>query len=182
MSSISAGTTTGSALVSTGDTTGDLVLKTGSGATTAVTISGSTQVITLAAALPVGSGGTGQTTYTNGQLLIGNTTGNTLTKASLTAGSNITITPGAGSITIAASGGVSTDVGNLGVGMFAVGASLSATVAAGATTGSFRIFSSVNFGTPANQYTSVAGTWRNISGYEVQDGNSNGLGSFQRIS
>jgi hypothetical protein len=47
-------------------------------------------------------GGTGQTTYTNGQLLIGNTTGNTLTKATLTAGSNITITNGTGSISIAA--------------------------------------------------------------------------------
>lgn len=52
----------------------------------------------------VANGGTGQTTYTNGQLLIGNSTGNTLTKASLTAGTGVTITPGAGSITIAATG------------------------------------------------------------------------------
>lgn len=59
------------------------------------------QVVTLANALSVGSGGTGQTSYTNGQLLIGNTTGNTLTKATLTAGSNITITNGTGSITVA---------------------------------------------------------------------------------
>lgn len=51
--------------------------------------------------LPVNKGGTGDTTYTNGQLLIGNTTGNTLTKATLTAGSNISITNGTGSITIA---------------------------------------------------------------------------------
>jgi len=50
--------------------------------------------------LPVANGGTGQTTYTNGQLLIGNSTGNTLTKATLTAGSNISITNGTGSITI----------------------------------------------------------------------------------
>lgn len=55
--------------------------------------------------LPVANGGTGQTSYTNGQLLIGNTTGNTLAKATLTAGSGITITNGAGSITIATSGG-----------------------------------------------------------------------------
>lgn len=60
--------------------------------------------------LPVANGGTGQTSYTNGQLLIGNTTGNTLTKATLTAGSGITITNGTGSITIAASGGGSGDV------------------------------------------------------------------------
>ena len=55
--------------------------------------------------LPVANGGTGQTTYTDGQLLIGNSTGNTLAKATLTAGSGISITNGSGSITIAASGG-----------------------------------------------------------------------------
>jgi hypothetical protein len=52
--------------------------------------------------LPIANGGTGQTTYTDGQLLIGNTTGNTLTKATLTAGNGITITNGNGRIEIAA--------------------------------------------------------------------------------
>ena len=61
--------------------------------------------LTLGAALPAASGGTGQNTYTDGQLLIGNSTGNTLTKATLTAGSGIVITNGAGSISIASSGG-----------------------------------------------------------------------------
>jgi hypothetical protein len=51
----------------------------------------------------VAKGGTGQTSYTDGQLLIGNSTGNTLSKATLTAGSNVTITNGPGTITIAAS-------------------------------------------------------------------------------
>jgi hypothetical protein len=51
------------------------------------------------------NGGTGQSTYTDGQLLIGNTTGNTLTKTTLTAGNGVTITNGSGAITIAASGG-----------------------------------------------------------------------------
>ena len=46
-------------------------------------------------------GGTGQTSFTDGQLLIGNSTGNTLTKSTLTAGSGISITNGAGSISIA---------------------------------------------------------------------------------
>jgi len=55
--------------------------------------------------LPVANGGTGSGSYTNGQLLIGNTSGNTLTKATLTAGSGISITNGGGSITIASSGG-----------------------------------------------------------------------------
>jgi hypothetical protein len=60
--------------------------------------------------LAVDNGGTGQTSFTDGQLLIGNSTGNTLTKASLTAGSGVTITPGAGSIEIAFTGPGSGDV------------------------------------------------------------------------
>jgi hypothetical protein len=55
--------------------------------------------------LPVGNGGTGQTTYTDGQLLIGNSSGNTLTKATVTAGTGISVTNGNGSITLASSGG-----------------------------------------------------------------------------
>lgn len=54
--------------------------------------------------LAVANGGSGQTTYTDGQLLIGNSTGNTLTKATITAGSGISVTNGSGSITIAATG------------------------------------------------------------------------------
>lgn len=50
--------------------------------------------------LPVTNGGTGQTTYTDGQLLIGNSSGNTLTKSTLTAGTNVAITNGNGSITV----------------------------------------------------------------------------------
>lgn len=50
------------------------------------------------------NGGTGETTYANGQLLIGNAAGG-LTKATLTAGSNVTITNGDGAITIASTGG-----------------------------------------------------------------------------
>ena len=57
----------------------------------------------ISGTLPVAKGGTNVATIpTNGQLLIGNGTGYTL--ASLTAGSNITITPGAGTISIAATG------------------------------------------------------------------------------
>lgn len=50
-------------------------------------------------------GGTGQATYSNGQILIGNSLSGGLTPATLTAGSNITITNGNGTITIASSGG-----------------------------------------------------------------------------
>jgi hypothetical protein len=56
--------------------------------------------------LPVGNGGTGLTsTPSNGQLDIGNGTG--FTRTTLSAGSNVTITNGVGSITIAASSGAS---------------------------------------------------------------------------
>ena len=50
------------------------------------------------------NGGTGETTYSNGQLLIGNASGG-LTKATLTGGTNVTITNGNGSITIDATAG-----------------------------------------------------------------------------
>ena len=75
-----------------------------SGGTTGLTPStASAGAIVLAGTLGVANGGTGQTTYTNGQLLIGNSTGNTLSKATLTAGNGISITNGAGSITVAQS-------------------------------------------------------------------------------
>jgi hypothetical protein len=50
----------------------------------------------------VDHGGTGQTGFTDGQLLIGNSTGFTLAKSTLTAGTGISITNGSGAITIAA--------------------------------------------------------------------------------
>jgi hypothetical protein len=92
------------------DATDTLVGKNTSDILTNKTISGATNSFTnisLTAAvtgtLPVANGGTNQTSYTDGQLLIGNSTGNTLAKSTLTAGSGITITNGAGSITIASS-------------------------------------------------------------------------------
>jgi hypothetical protein len=57
--------------------------------------------------LPVARGGTGQSTFTNGQLLIGKTDG-TLAKSTLTAGTNVTITNADGAITINAGGGSDT--------------------------------------------------------------------------
>lgn len=71
-----------------------------------VNTSGQLDIATgVSGTLSKSNGGTGQTSYTDGQLLIGNTTGNTLTKATLTAGSGIAVTNGAGSITIASTGG-----------------------------------------------------------------------------
>jgi hypothetical protein len=85
----------------------------GSAATLANSDAGGQSAITAinsatTGAINVARGGTGQTSYTNGQLLIGNSTGNTLTKATLTAGSGVTITNGGGSITISSP----TEMGN----------------------------------------------------------------------
>ena len=99
--------------ITTAPANGALLIGNGTGYTSATVTAGSgisvtngSGSITVAAStIPVANGGTGQTTYTDGQLLIGNTTGNTLSKATLTAGSGITVTNGAGAITIAASGG-----------------------------------------------------------------------------
>jgi hypothetical protein len=54
--------------------------------------------------LNTGNGGTGVTSYSSGQLLIGNSVGS-LTPATLTQGSGISISNGNGSITISATGG-----------------------------------------------------------------------------
>ncbi len=69
-----------------------------SGYTAATLVVGSLE----AATTPIGvsSGGTGQTTYENGELLIGNTNGNTLSKRTITGNDGITITNGNGSIEI----------------------------------------------------------------------------------
>ena len=91
----------------TGDVTvtNDGVLSFSGGTTGLTPATATTGDVTLGGTLAVANGGTGQNSYTDGQLLIGNSTGNTLSKATLTAGSGVTITNGAGSITIAASGG-----------------------------------------------------------------------------
>jgi hypothetical protein len=94
-----------------------------SGGSTGLTPStATTGAVVLAGTLDVNNGGTGQTSYTDGQLLIGNTTGNTLTKSTLTAGSGVTITNGAGAITIATSGTFITTAPSTKTADFTVGA------------------------------------------------------------
>jgi hypothetical protein len=69
----------------------------------------STVITNLTGTLPVANGGTGLTTTpANGALDIGNGTG--FTRTTLTAGSNITITNGTGSISIAGNAGTVTSV------------------------------------------------------------------------
>ena len=77
-----------------------------------------TTILTTNASVTVGQGGTGQTSYTDGQLLIGNSTGNTLTKTTLTAGTGVSITNGSGSISIASPLAKQTDVFTSGTGTY----------------------------------------------------------------
>jgi len=79
----------------------DLSLKTNGGLVTETgTLAVDLGASSITGTLGVADGGTGQTTYTDGQLLIGNSTGNTLSKSTLTAGTGITITNGSGSISV----------------------------------------------------------------------------------
>jgi hypothetical protein len=100
--------------------TGSIVLR-GAGPTTGVTIPAGARALMawngsdfvkvvsnpvvltsdVSGTLPIANGGTGESTYSNGQLLIGNAAGG-LTKATITAGANVTVTNGDGAITIAA--------------------------------------------------------------------------------
>ena len=52
----------------------------------------------------VAYGGTGQSSYADGELLIGNSSNNSLSKATLTAGSGVSIANGNGTITLSATG------------------------------------------------------------------------------
>ena len=69
---------------------------------TGLTLTGTTFSLTVPVLASLG--GTGYTSYTNGQILIGKTDGS-LAKTTITAGSGISITNGDGVITIATSGG-----------------------------------------------------------------------------
>jgi trimeric autotransporter adhesin len=91
-------------VVLTSDVSGTLPIANGGTGTTSTTFANLTTNVT--GTLPEANGGTGESTYSNGQLLIGNTAGG-LTKATITAGSNITVTNGDGAITIAATSGPS---------------------------------------------------------------------------
>lgn len=84
--------------------TGSVVSSLSLGSTGLLPSTATTGAVVVTGTLAVASGGTGQTAFTNGQLLIGNTGTGGLSKATLTAGANTTITNSAGGITIASSG------------------------------------------------------------------------------
>jgi hypothetical protein len=142
----------------------------------------------LSAALPVTSGGTGLTTIpTNGKLLIGNGTGYTLN--TLTAGTGITVTNGAGTITVASTGvtsvggtgtvngitltGTVTTTGNLTLGGTLSGVSLTTQVS-----GTLPI---ANGGTGTTS-TTFASLTTNVSGILPVANGGNGLGAAYTVA
>ena len=142
----------------------------------------------LSSALPVTSGGTGLTTIpTNGKLLIGNGTGYSLN--TLTAGAGITVTNGAGTITVASSGvtsvggtgtvngitltGTVTTTGNLTLGGTLSGVSLTTQVS-----GTLPI---ANGGTGTTS-TTFASLTTNVSGILPVANGGNGLGAAYTVA
>ena len=74
----------------------------GSGSTAITTTIGAGKVTNamLAGTIPVNKGGTGQTSFTNGQLLIGNTSTSGLSVGTLTGSPSLSVASGAGTITL----------------------------------------------------------------------------------
>ena len=119
--------------------------------------------------LPTNRGGTGQTSYTNGQILIGNSVTGSLNKTTLTAGNGVTIANGPGTITISSGGvtsiiagpgiGVSSTTGNVTVsntGVLSFNAGLTGFTPATSTTGAISLGGLLNVaygGTALSSYT-----------------------------
>lgn len=168
--------------VGVGTGSGSVTSVNASGGSTGLTFSGgpvtTSGTLTLAGILAPLYGGTGQVTYSNGQLLIGNASG-TLTKATLTAGTGITITNASGAITIAATaaGGTVTSVnasgGTTGLtftggpitgsGTLTLGGTLA--IANGGTGAATASGARLNLDTPSTTGSGASGTWGiNVSG------------------
>ena len=136
--------------------------------------------------VPINKGGLNlSTTPSNGQIPIGNGTGYSL--ANLTAGTNISITNGAGSITITNTGLSSLVATAYGVGAYAIGRMSGGSRSAGATVAGSDInmasFITNQSGTyNPNWYDqgTQSGTWQCMT--STQSGNSSSIVLVQRIS
>jgi hypothetical protein len=118
-------------------------------------VSSSAQILinSTSGTLNVNKGGTGQTSFTNGELLIGNTTGNTLTKATLSGTTDrILIANGAGSITI------NVDAASANTANKIVARDASGNFAAGAITSSFTQVTATASLASANYTNKVSGS------------------------
>jgi hypothetical protein len=107
-----------------------------SGGTTGLTTSGgpvdTSGTITLAGTLTEANGGTGETIYSPGQILVGNAAGG-LSRATIASGTNITVTSGDGSVSVALSGTVAEANGGTGETTYTDGQLLIGNTAGGLT-------------------------------------------------
>jgi hypothetical protein len=176
MSTISAGTTSGTALVSAGNTDGTLQLR----------VNGTTPSVTLAANGAIGVGSS--PSYGNsGEVLTSSGTGSAPTWTTPSGGvTSIATSGGLTGGTITSTGTLSIDTNNsVGVGAYA----FVFTVAGGSSVnnGSTTAGSNLNpagtgngsFG--ADTGVTLTGTWRNVSG-RTAGGNGNGYGLFIRTA
>lgn len=113
MSTIKSSTTLTTAYSVEADTTGTLVIQTGATPTTAVTVS-SAQVVTLANALPVASGGTGATTNAGAAFALKGANSDITSLSGLTTalsvaqgGTGVTTSTGSGSVVLGTSPSIS---------------------------------------------------------------------------
>jgi hypothetical protein len=118
--------------------------------------------------LPVANGGTGNSSYTNGELLIGNTTGNTLTKATLTASTGISVTNGTGSITLTNTG-VTSAVAGTGVAVSAGTGAVTFSIGQAVATNSSVQFGSLGVGTAASGTTGEIRATNNVTAFYSSD-------------
>jgi hypothetical protein len=140
--------------------------------------------------LPFGNGGTGLTsTPANGQIDIG--TGSGFNRTTITAGSNMTVTNGAGTITLAAAGNMSVDTNtsssatayNVGTTIFVISnTSGDSSLALNST---YAIYQDGTFFSTQNIGSSLTGTWRcrgNSFSFAAGEGVEKYLYSFQRTA
>jgi hypothetical protein len=140
--------------------------------------------------LPIANGGTGLTaTPANGQIDIGNASG--FTRTTITAGSNVIVTNGAGSITIAAAGNMTVDTNtSSGATTYNIGTTIFARSADGGTgfldlNSAQAIYTDGTTFSTANIGSSLTGTWRcrgNSFQFTVSEDVYRYLYSFQRTA
>jgi hypothetical protein len=128
---------------------------------------GSIPTTLITGALPIANGGNGLTTApTNGQIDIGNGTG--FTRSALTAGTGLSVTNGAGSITLANTG-VTSAVAGTGVSVSGATGAVTLSIGQAVATSSNVQFNSLGVGTAGSATAGEIRATNNITAYYTSD-------------